>query len=133
MSRTRKVLYWLWAIAMAASFNGWLVWLYPDAMHWNPWHKPPFPFIGLDAGKDDGFKEIRVRIRPIPVPVPVVRPLTVQRIVDWHVCQDYCTASTCVGEVAREAKADKELPRECVFCTHDANHRMWIGPWPLTP
>jgi hypothetical protein len=65
MSRPRKVLYWIWAIIIALSLDGWLVWLYPDVMRWTPWTykaaAPPFPFVGLEAGT----KDVTIRVMPV--------------------------------------------------------------------
>jgi hypothetical protein len=68
MSKLRKALIVIWAVAMAASLYGWL--RYSGMIPTRP-AQPPFPFVGMEAGtKDKDFTVVTVRVRPITPPHP---------------------------------------------------------------
>jgi hypothetical protein len=73
MSKLRKALILVWAVAMAASSYGWL--RYSGViMTRTAQPNPPIPFVGLEAGtKDKDFTVVTVRVRPILVPHEPIR------------------------------------------------------------
>ena len=71
MSKLRKTLIVVWAVAMAASLYGWLG--YSGMIPTRP-AQPPFPFVGLETGtKEKDFTVEVVTVRSVPIPVPVPR------------------------------------------------------------
>jgi hypothetical protein len=67
MSKLRKALILICAVAMAASLYGWM--RYSGMIPTRP-AQSPFPFVGQEAGT----KEVTViTVRPVPIPVPVPR------------------------------------------------------------
>jgi hypothetical protein len=63
MSKLRKALIVVCAVAMAASLYGWLRYSGVIATRTA---QPPLPFVGTEAGT----KEVTVRVRPITPPHP---------------------------------------------------------------
>jgi hypothetical protein len=68
MSKLRKALIVIWAVAMAGSLYGWL--RYSGMIPTRP-AQPPFPFVGTEAGTKEVTVRV-VRVRPItPPPQPI--------------------------------------------------------------
>ena len=74
MSKLRKALIVIWAIAMVASLYGWM--RYSGVITTRTAQpNPPFLFAGLEAGtKEKDFTVVTVRVRPVPIPVPAPVP-----------------------------------------------------------